>query len=115
MQNSRLAAFLNYIREETGQEFGALGPEAYAKLHRWSVDNVEQFYSKVLNCSGLIYERGEKSIEKIDDILDAELFPDTKISVSETKHKRDRTQRDEQDIRRRKAGRVGESDWRGRE
>lgn len=105
MQNSRLAAFLNYIREETDQEFGALGPEAYAKLHRWSVDNVEQFYSEVLNFSGLIYERGKKGIENIDDILDAEFFPDTKISFTENMLKRVKTHPDDQAIIARTAGR----------
>ena len=105
MQESRLAAFLNYIREETGIEFGELGPDAYAKMHSWSVENLEQFYSEVLNFSGLIYEQGQKGIENIDDILNAEFFPDTKISFAENMLKRVKSHPDDPAIIARTAGR----------
>lgn len=105
MQESRLAAFLNYIREETGEEFGELGPEAYGNLHRWSVENLEQFYSEVLNFSGLIFEKGQKGIENKEGILAASFFPDTKISFAENMLKRVKTHPDDPAIIARTAGR----------
>lgn len=105
MQASRLAAFKRYVEENTGEDFGELGPEGYAAIHQWSVDHLEEFHAQVLEFSGLIFDKGQKGIVNADNILEASFFPDTQISFAENMLKRTQSHPDDPAIISRVAGR----------
>ncbi len=104
MNESRLGAFTRFAQEREGQNFGEIGPEAYQKLHAWSVNQPEKFHDAVWNFCGIIGDKGQSAIQNSNNILDASFFPDSKISFTENMLKRAETHPDDPAIISRVAG-----------
>lgn len=83
MNASRLAGFLDAATQRFGMSFGAPGPAAYKALHAWSVAHTDSFHGLVWDFCGLIGNKGRTAVLNGQTILEAEFFPDSKISFAE--------------------------------
>ena len=55
----------------------------FEDLHRWSIENLANFWDAVWDFCGVIGERGTQVIRTIDTVPYARFFPDSKISFAE--------------------------------
>ena len=77
-QNSLLAEFMRFLGDTKGLNF-----TKFEKLHAWSVDHADEFWSALWDFAGVIGDKGKTVIKKIDDVPWARFFPDAKISYAE--------------------------------
>jgi len=85
ISNSNIAKFVDYINNDFG-----LNIEDYSSLHRFSIDNSQQFWRKLLDYSQIIYE-GNPSVVKstknensdLPEMLNTRWFPDLKLNLAE--------------------------------
>ena len=73
-----LAAFMREVNEQFGQNL-----QSYDDIWRWSVDNGEQFWSKVWDFCGVIGDKGERVLSNPTKMPGAEFFPDAHINFAE--------------------------------
>ncbi len=66
-----------------GQLQRSLGFENYADLHRWSVDNPGEFWSRAWDDLHIVGEKGEVAYEVGVDFLAAKFFPFARLNVAE--------------------------------
>ncbi|MEZ5814576.1 MAG: acetoacetate--CoA ligase [Alphaproteobacteria bacterium] len=104
MESSRLGGFAAFVQARTGEGFGEAGAEAYSKLHRWSVENLEIFHDAVWDFCGIVGDKSGDVISNAGSILEASFFPDAKISFAENMLKRVQTHPEEPAIISRTAG-----------
>lgn len=109
MQNSRLGAFKAFVETQMGVDFGAMGADGYAAMHRWSVENLEDFHRCVWDFCGIVGDQGVVAIENPHSILEAKFFPDSKICFAENMLGRADTHPDDAAIISRTAGAA--QDW----
>ena len=55
----------------------------YWGLHKWSIDNPGQFWSRAWDDLGLIGEKGDIAFQPSENFIDAKFFPNGKINVAE--------------------------------
>jgi len=80
----RIAAALvsDFMRQVNERHGVALGD--YAALHRWSVDNLEAFWTALWDFGGVIAEtRGERVLIDGDRMPGARFFPDARLNFAE--------------------------------
>ncbi len=83
-EESQLAAFVFYVEKHYGQNFPRPFDKAcYTALHRWSVENKEDFWNAAWDFCGVIGERGDVTLETIDTPPYARFYPQGKISYAE--------------------------------
>ena len=75
---ANMTRFMGHVRERWG--FAA---NDYAGLHRWSIDNPERFWTSVWEFSGVIGERGKRSLVDGDRMPGAQFFPDARLNFAE--------------------------------
>ena len=85
MADSQLAAFVQYVEEKYGQDFGQLSPECYKKLHAWSVHpkSAADFLTASKDFTGMVGDFEDTVIEKIDTPPYVRFFPGSKINYAE--------------------------------
>jgi len=67
---------------EINEEFG-LNLKSYEEIWAWSVDNSEQFWSKIWDFCGVIGDKGERVLANPSKMPGAEFFPDARINFAE--------------------------------
>ncbi len=55
----------------------------YWDLHRWSINNLGQFWSQTWDDAGIVGVKGETSYKAGADFISSEFFPDARINVAE--------------------------------
>lgn len=103
-ESSLLMAFKQKAEKEFGLDFGSIGPSAYQALHRWSVAHTGSFHGLVWDFSGVKGDKGRTVVLNGQSILEAQFFPDSKISFAENMLARAQTHPDEPAIISRTAG-----------
>ncbi len=77
--HSRLAAFMREVRERWGVDC----PD-HAALHRWSVDEHEQFWSSLWSFGEVVAEtRGDTVVRHGDRMPGAKWFPEARLNFAE--------------------------------
>ena len=66
-----------------GQLQISLGYEDYATLHRWSIDNPGEFWSRAWDDLHIIGNKGDLSYDAGKDFLSAKFFPYAQLNVAE--------------------------------
>ena len=61
----------------------------YWSLHKWSIENPGEFWSKAWDDLGLIGDKGSKFFESGASFIDAKFFPEGQINVAENLLKHD--------------------------
>ena len=56
----------------------------YPSLHRWSVDEPEQFWAAVWDATGIVGTRGERVLERGATMATSRFFPDARLNVAES-------------------------------
>jgi acetoacetyl-CoA synthetase len=75
---TNIVAFVEAVNSSQG-----LAIESYAELHRWSVESAAAFWSAVWQTAGVIGERGERLLIDDGHMIDAQFFPDARLSFAE--------------------------------
>ena len=79
IEHSRLSAFMREVRERWGVDC-----TNHAALHRWSVDEREQFWSSLWSFGEVVAEiRGETVVRHGDRMPGAEWFPEARLNFAE--------------------------------
>ena len=78
VNSTYLASFMHEINEEFGQNL-----QSYDDIWAWSVDNSEQFWSKVWDFCGVIGNKGERVLANPSKMPGAEFFPDARLNFAE--------------------------------
>ncbi len=73
-----LAAFIARVNERHGLALGD-----YAALHRWSVEQLAEFWSEVWDFCEVIGERGERVLVDAERMPGARFFPDARLNFAE--------------------------------
>ena len=55
----------------------------YSDLHKWSIENLGDFWSQVWDDAKIVGDKGEVFYQAGRDFIDSEFFPDAKINVAE--------------------------------
>jgi acetoacetyl-CoA synthetase len=83
MAGTKLAGFLTMVASRTGIDFGAPCMQAYAKLHRWSIEKPEEFWTALWDYCGVIGDRGQQVLTRTHTVPWASWFEDSRISYTE--------------------------------
>ena len=105
VRQSRLAGFVEAVNVRCGMDFSAKDVQAYKKLHLWSVENPEDFYDVMWDFCGVVGDKTGVALKNPNTILDAEFYPEAKISFAENMLKRVQTHPHDPAIIERVAGR----------
>jgi acetoacetyl-CoA synthetase len=73
-----MTAFMKAASKKAGRNF-----PAYADLHRWSVEEREDFWNLIWDFCGVIGERGNRILADADRMPGAAFFPDARINFAE--------------------------------
>jgi acetoacetyl-CoA synthetase len=68
---------------ETTSKLHGAAPGDYARLHRWSIDEPEAFYSALWNHLGIVGDRGNVAIAKGPTLRETRFFPEAKLNYAE--------------------------------
>ncbi|MBI4030911.1 MAG: acetoacetate--CoA ligase [Proteobacteria bacterium] len=79
LENSQLAGFMRRMAVETGDE----SLRDYRNLWRWSVDNMEAFWSSLWDYCGVIGEKGSTVLDNPGQMPGAQFFPQGRINYAE--------------------------------
>jgi acetoacetyl-CoA synthetase len=75
---SALSTFARIVSESQGRDLSD-----YRALHRWSVEEMEAFWSEVWSFCDVIGERGERVLERRGEMPAAKFFPDASLCFAE--------------------------------
>lgn len=64
-------------------EAGAPQGQDFAAFHRWTVEEVESFWSQLWDQTGVIGEKGARILAGAERMVDARFFPEANLSFSE--------------------------------
>jgi acetoacetyl-CoA synthetase len=78
IERSNLKAFMRAAKRQWGGAFGD-----YAELHRWSVDQPEQFWVSVWDFGRVIGERGKTVLLDGDRMPGAQWFPEARLNFAQ--------------------------------
>src|SRR5262245_10348339 len=73
-----MTAFMEAASRKAGRNLAA-----YADLHRWSVEEREDFWKLVWDFCGVIGDRGSRILADRDKMPGAAFFPDARINFAE--------------------------------
>ncbi|MEJ2034678.1 MAG: acetyl-coenzyme A synthetase N-terminal domain-containing protein [Maritimibacter sp.] len=62
-----------------------IDPFDYDHLHRWSISDLEGFWSKLWDFAGIIGEKGDQAFraDPADRMMGSEFFPDARLNLAE--------------------------------
>lgn len=83
VENSQIYKFKTLIENKFSVDL----PD-YPSFHRWSIDNVESFWSEFWDHVGIVGDKGERVLINKENIEKAQFFPDAKINYAENMLKR---------------------------
>jgi acetoacetyl-CoA synthetase len=88
VEQSDLFHFIQYVKKATGHDLSD-----YEKLHQWSIDYKENFWSLVWDYCHVIGDKGETILLDDDNIEKACWFPDAKLNFAQNllRERSDRT------------------------
>ncbi|MBU0584893.1 MAG: acetoacetate--CoA ligase [Alphaproteobacteria bacterium] len=78
MASAPLTAFMALASERAGRPFAS-----YAQLHRWSVEDRENFWDLLWDFCGVIGEKGGRLLADGDRMPGARFFPDARLNFGE--------------------------------
>ncbi|MBU2190819.1 MAG: acetoacetate--CoA ligase [Alphaproteobacteria bacterium] len=78
MASAPLTAFMALASERAGRPFAS-----YAQLHRWSVEDRENFWDLLWDFCGVIGEKGGRLLADGDRMPGARFFPDARLNFAE--------------------------------
>jgi acetoacetyl-CoA synthetase len=78
VERSQLTAFARFVEERTGLRF-----ESHGEIHRWSVEQVRQFWALFLDWSGLLYEGESEPVCTSEKCEEAVFFPGLRLNYAE--------------------------------
>ena len=78
MASAPLTAFMALASERAGRPFAS-----YAQLHRWSVEDRENFWDLLWDFCGVIGEKGGRLLADGDRMPGAQFFPDARLNFAE--------------------------------
>jgi acetoacetyl-CoA synthetase len=73
-----MSEFMLFVNDHGNRSFGS-----YDQLYRWSIDEKEEFWSRLWDYCGVIGEKGERVLIDGDDIEKAQWFPDARLNFAE--------------------------------
>jgi acetoacetyl-CoA synthetase len=81
---SQLAKFAEFVESRHGVKFARPFDErCYGDIHRWSVENVADFWDAVWDFTGVIGDQGAATLEKTDAPPYVRFYPNARISYAE--------------------------------
>jgi acetoacetyl-CoA synthetase len=84
LQRCALTTFADFVRERNGVSLPAgEGQARWQRLHAWSVERREQFWSALWDFAGIIGERGRLVLEHRDRMPGARWFADSHLNYAE--------------------------------
>src|SRR3974390_1169772 len=76
---ANMTAFTRLVNERHGTKI-----RDYAELHRWSIDNLEAFWTAMWGFAGVIAStRGTRALIDADKMPGARFFPDARLNFAE--------------------------------
>ncbi len=78
VNQSLMNEFMLFVNDHGNRSFGS-----YDELYRWSIDEKEDFWSRLWDYCGVIGEKGERVLIDGDDIEMAQWFPDARLNFAE--------------------------------
>jgi len=78
IEKSELKRFMAMVAERTGAAF-----ETYDDIHRWSVDNIAEFWSAVWDFAGVVGDKGGRLLDDPDRMPGAAFFPEARLNFAE--------------------------------
>ena len=75
---TNLAAFIKQVNQDYGNNL-----ESYEDIWRWSVDNSEQFWSKLWDFCAVSGHKGDVVLSSPDQMPGAEFFPEARLNYAE--------------------------------
>jgi len=78
MKVFRLGSFWKFVETKYHRQF-----KTYQDLHRWSINNSEEFWSEVWDQLNVIGEKGQLRLLHGDSMMDAKWFADSQINYAE--------------------------------
>ena len=82
--NSVLSKFVGAL----GKDFPE-SPQGYDRLHKWSVDNRQEFWSALWDFCGIVGTKGKSVLEDGDRMPGAQFFPQASLNFAENLLRRD--------------------------
>ena len=82
------ASLMTAFRAGVAARYGVELPDS-AALHRFSLEQPEQFWSSMWDFGGVVGDKGERVFVDAPDMRDARFFPDASLNVAETLLARD--------------------------
>ena len=76
------ASNMNKFREYINVTYG-LALTDYAQLHRWSIENIGEFWCRIWEFCGVIGQKGDLDFNANGSMLDAEFFPLARFNFAE--------------------------------
>ncbi len=78
IDQSNLSAFMAHVEQQTGKAFND-----YAELYRWSIDDMQDFWSQLWDFCGVIGDKGEQLLLNAEDIEHARWFPQASLNFAQ--------------------------------
>lgn len=78
VESSAISSFMARVRERHDANV-----DDFPSLHRWSVENLGDFWAEAWDFFGVIGDRGDRAFEPGADLIDARFFPDAELNVAE--------------------------------
>ena len=67
--------FLNKVSDTKGFDYSA--------LHKWSIDNIEEFWNEVWDDANIIGIKGNQTVNNFDDLIKSEFYPEGRLNFAE--------------------------------
>ena len=55
----------------------------YSALHKWSIDNIEEFWNEVWDDANIIGIKGNQTVNNFDDLIKSEFYPEGRLNFAE--------------------------------
>ncbi|MBU3716454.1 MAG: AMP-binding protein, partial [Candidatus Nanopelagicaceae bacterium] len=81
-ESSAKSSSIQLLINEVNRELG-IGIDGYWQLHKWSVENIGEFWSRSWDICGLIGNKGNHAFSPAKYFPDAKFFQDAEINVAE--------------------------------
>ncbi len=78
IESAEISAYMRYLNKGSSPSISN-----YAQLYEWSIADSEAFWSSYWDFSGIVGDKGERTLINGDDIEKAVWFPDAKLNYAE--------------------------------
>ena len=68
-------AFLNKVSHDENFDYSA--------LHKWSINNIEEFWNEVWDDANIIGIKGNQTVNNFDDLIKSEFYPEGRLNFAE--------------------------------